>query len=106
MKDNFEKFIEAVKAGKIENLSVDTFDAFFVRENDSSPWREVPVATSDESMILKDHIRRWLNGKGYRFNLGSDELFVVCGGDTRIFREGSELKWHIDAALWVIAREG
>jgi hypothetical protein len=106
---NFQEFIENVKAGKIEGLTADLMDGYHER------WLYIPGSAMQFSggkpTLQRDadhlcaHIRRWLTGKGLLFTLGASDLYVLAAGNVRgaarIFKEGSELDWHIDAANFV-----
>ena len=114
-----EKFIELVKAGKIEGFSIynerlllSFHGMSFVigkpseDEDHEEEW-EWSEAYPD---IACAHIRRWLSGKGWYWELYPHWIYVSDveqgGKHYDSFKEGSELDWHIDAANWVVSREG
>lgn len=101
-----EKFIELVKAGKIEGLFYDSENHLHTCHVDEMD----PLGFVDDADHLCAHIRRWLSGKGYGFSLSSDALelnwYIGMGESAdQEFSEGSELDWHLAAACWVCERE-
>jgi hypothetical protein len=122
MGENFQKFIEAVKAGKVEGLAVHerrgenvilTLDGAPIANKCFETWH---LHTSGKPYVpdhLCAHIRRWLSGQGLQWALTSIRLSILAhyykdenlDSDWETFATGSELDWHIDAALWVLERE-
>ena len=115
------KFVEAVKAGRIDGLTYEEKESF-------NAWIATPC---DEFLIdgrnrpeygllqneidhLCAELRRWMEGKGWRCLLASDGL-TICRlvndpeGRKRLedpeFKGGTELDRHLAAALWVLERE-
>lgn len=110
----FERFIEAVKAGKVEWLS--HYDR--PNENVLLLLEGHPVANRchgawhlhDQKQGVRDHLcahlRRWLTEEGWYWSLqaGGIALHRVMPpqDDLKAFFTGTELDWHIAAALWVL----
>jgi len=109
----FTKFAECVKAGKVPGLYMPAgniisrspefpLDSYYVAQLYGDGWGSMG---KDSETILCHHIREWLTGRGWYWELTdrsltiAKETFCIHKPNAPRFSEGSQLDWHLAAVV-------
>ena len=114
-------FVQAVREGRIAELTIDrnfwdNLEFLYVGPEAichlDADLSEIPNYDFMKFDHLCAHLRRWMEGKGIGIETvskwGRAELRLFDNGshDSTVFAQESELDRHVEAALWVLGREG